>query len=232
MSDRYIEVVGEGRFEERPSRFVAAITVQVRAGKGAAALDELDEFWRAVVSTLRQAGLTDDEIVEGGTSYFHPWYSKKKSERFGVRKVILKVRDFGRMNAALAELEPLQSGERKSIAVNMRQPDFDAGVEEKAAAFESAFAEAHSKAARLAQLAGVELGPVIHIEEGRSGRRGSGFSGDEDWGGDSDRFGPSTGVVMLGAPGSADDESEFNLQTATRSVFVKCRVRFEIGERS
>lgn len=231
-NDRYIEVVGEGRFDEHVASFIASITVQVRSAKDDTSLDEVDEMWRAVVSTLRQAGITDEEIVEGGTSYFHPWYWKKKPGQRAVRKVLLKVRDFSRMNSALAEIEPLQAGERKSITVNMRQPEFDASVEEKSAAFDSAFAEARSKATRLAQLAGVELGPVVHIEEGRSARRASGFLGDEDWGGDSDRFGLTTGGVVMAASGGLDDQSEFNLQTATRSVFVRCRVRFEIAERT
>ena len=231
QSDRYIEVVGEGQFVEHPVRFVAEITIQVRAAKHDTALNELGELCRAVVLSLRDSGIDDDEIVEGGTNFLQPWYLKKKSGQVGTRKVILKVDDFGRMNRALEKLEPFQKSGRTSISIEMRQPEFDASADEKAAAFKSAFAEAHAKATRLAQEAGVDLDEVIQIEEGRSARRASGFSGDEDWWGDSDRFGPAAGVAMDAAASADEFGSEVGTHSPTRSIFVKCRVRFAIAGR-
>ena len=234
--ERYIDVIGEGQFRETVSRFVADVVLQVRAAKDETAFVEIGELSREAISILRGSGITDDEIVEGGSDFQQPWYRKKQIGQAVQRTVILKVADFGRLNRALEKLEPLQSRnkERKTISIAMRQPVFDSEIRAKCAALASAFCDAQEKANELAVKAGGKLGKLLQVEEGGLAKRNSGFSGDSDWWGDSSRFGPAFGgaVVMAAGGGSgmseSNAESAFDPQTPTRDIFVKCRVRFEL----
>jgi uncharacterized protein YggE len=226
--DRYIEVIGEGQFEEMASRFIAAVVLEVRASKDETALAEVSELFREAIVALNDTGITEEEIVEGGTDFYRPWYWKRSVGQNAARRILLKVKDFARLNRALEKLEPLQSRnkERKTVTVDMRQPEFDASSEAKAAALAMAFQDARDKAQRLAATMSGRLGRVIHAEEGGWAKRSSGFSGDEDWGGDSSRFAMGGGFVLAAAGAAAESEPE--LQKPTRMIFVKCRVRFEL----
>ena len=228
--DRYIEVIGEGQFIETASRFIAEMTLEVRAAKDETALKEVAELCDEALAIIRGAGITEDEIVEGGTDFRRPWYWKRKVGQNAARKVILKVSDFGKLNRALEELESLQSRnkERKTISIEMRQPEFEDSTEGKAAALSHAYADAATKASRLAAKMGCDLGQPIQFEEGGWSKRNSGFSGDEDWWGDNSRFGAGSGVVMVAGASAATDGPEPELQRPTRTIFVKCRIRFAI----
>jgi uncharacterized protein YggE len=230
--DRYIEVIGEGEFLETAARFVAQVTLEVRAAKDETALQEVADLWVEALVRLRESGINDDEIVEGGTDYHRPWYWKKKVGQTATRKIILKVTDFGRLSRALADLEPLQSRhkERKTIAIDMRPPEFATSSDAKSLALAAAFDDAKIKASRLAASMDCHLGQPIHIEEGGWSKRNSGFSGDYDWGGDDDRFGHSPVMMMGGGSTFEDSEPMPELQRPTRTIFVKCRVRFAIAD--
>ncbi|MBS0209465.1 MAG: SIMPL domain-containing protein [Planctomycetes bacterium] len=231
---RYIEVIGEGKFVEAASKFVAALNLEVRAAKDETAFRELSELAGEVLAALRDAKITDEEIVEGGTDLHQPWYWKKKVGQTASRRIILKVADFSRLNRALEQLEPIQSRnkERKTIAVDMRQPEFESTDDSDALVLANAFADAKQKAERLAAAMGCELGKPISVEEGGQTKRNSGFSGDEDWGGDSSRFG--YGAIMMAGPAAGagaafEPTEERELQRPTRTIYVKCRVKFAIG---
>lgn len=229
--DRYIEVIGEGSFIETAARFIAEVTLEVRAAKDETALRDVAELWCEALSILREAGITDEEITEGGTAFQRPWYWKKQVGQTAVRKLILKVSDFGKLNRALEALEPLQSRnkERKTISVDMRQPEFVDSANAKATALADAFADAKAKALRLVSSMECRLGSPLQVEEGAYARRNSGFSGDEDWGGDASRFAIEGGIV-LAAAGAAESEPEPELQRPNRTIFVQCRVRFAIDD--
>jgi uncharacterized protein YggE len=229
--DRYVEVIGEGQFIETASLFIAEVTLEVRAGKDETALREVADLCAECLAILREAGIADDEIVEGGTDVRRPWYWKKQVGQNAARKVIIKVPDFGRLNRALEQLEPLQSRnkERRTISVTMRQPEFEDSADRKATAVAQAFDEAKAKALRLVAAMNCRLGRPLHVEEGGWARRNSGFSGDEDWGGDYSRFAMGGGIMMAAAGGPAS-EPERDLLRPTRTIFVKCRVRFAIED--
>jgi uncharacterized protein YggE len=227
--ERYIEVVGEGKFLETASHFISQITLEVRAAKDETALHEVAELRTEAIEVLRKAGISDEEFVEGGADFHRPWYWKKQVGQSAARKIILKVTDYGRLTHALELLEPLQSRnkERRTVSILMRQPEFADSVDSKATALAEAFEDAKQKALRVAAAMNCKLGQVIHLEEGGSAKRNSGFIGDEDWYGDSSRFGAAGGgAVMLAAGAAAESEPE--LQRPTRSIFVKCRVRFQV----
>lgn len=232
--DRYIEVVGEGEFVETAARFVAEVVLEVRAAKDETAVRELAELWSAALTALREAGIRDDEMIEGGTDVHRPWYWKKKVGQNVTRKIRLKVGDFSRLNAGLDRLEPLQARhmDRKTISIDMRQPEFEDLNDAQSRVLARAYENAKTKATRLAGAMGCTLGEPIHVEEGGWVKRNSGFSGDEDWGGDSSRFAWGGGIVLGGAAaagGAAADAPEQELQRPSRTIFVKCRVRFGLG---
>lgn len=228
-AQRYIEVSGEGCFTETASRFVAEVSVEVRAAKKETVLEEVREFWDSAIALLRKNGIADSEIVEGGIDYFRPWYWRNKPGQTGTRKIILKVSDFDRLNSALEALEPLRAGERRSLTVDLKQPEFESTTDSKSNALSAAFDDAKAKAEALVQKMGAVLGDVLRVEEGRTARRRSGFSGDDDWYGDGDRFGGYGGAVVLAAgAGAGDEDDEFTPANPTRDIWVKCRVRFSI----
>ncbi len=227
--DRYIEVIGEGQFIETAKRFIANVTLEVRAAKDETAFREVAELCAEAIKLLRETGLKEEEIVEGGTDVYRPWYWKKQVGQNAARKIILKVADFGRLNRALEQLEPLQlrNKERRTISVDMRQPEFEDSGEGNSTALAQAFADAKSKASHLVTAMQCKLGQPLHVEEGGSAKRNSGFSGDEDWGGDSSRFGMAGGyAVAAAAAGPGEPAPE--LQRPTRTIYVKCRVRFAL----
>jgi uncharacterized protein YggE len=229
--ERYIEVTGEGQMLESASRFIAEITLEVRAVKDETALRETSELLSEAIAILREAGIDDQEIVEGGTDFYRPWYWKKQVGQTAARKIMLKVTDFNRLNAALAKLEPLQSRhkERKTISIDMRQPEFADSGEAKAAALTQAFQDAQTKATQLANAMHCRLGKPIYVEEGSWAKRNSGFSGDSDWGGDDARFAWGGGMLMAAGAGALA-EAEPELQRPTRTIFIKCRVRFGLED--
>jgi uncharacterized protein YggE len=226
--DRYIEVTGEGQFQESAARFIAELTLEVRADKEETAMSEVDELCGEALAMLRRHGIAEDEIVEGGGNLWRPWYWKKQAGQKAMRRVILKAADFGRLNRALEQLEPLQSRnrERKTIGIEMQQPEFEESPDAKSNALAQAFQEARTKAQRLAVEMNCTLGEPLHDEEGGMVKRNSGFSGDEDWSGDSSRFGYGGAVVMMAAGAAAEPPPE--LQRPARTIFVRCRVRFAI----
>ena len=231
--ERYIEVIGEGEFLESAVRFVADVVLEVRASKDETAVRELAEFWAAAFESLREGGIRDDEMIEGGTDVYRPWYWKKKVGQNVTRKIRLTVGDFSRLNSALDRLEPLQSRhmDRKTISVDMRQPEFEDSNDSRSLVLARAYEDARAKAVRLATAMNCLLGEPIHVEEGGWTKRSSGFSGDEDWGGDSSRFAWG-GIVMAAAGGAAapaDHTPEQELQRPSRTIFVKCRVRFSLS---
>lgn len=228
--DRYIEVIGEGRFEETAARFLAEVTLEVRAAKEETALREVGELREEALAVLRSTGLDDTEFVEGGLDVHRPWHWKKQVGQTATRKLLLKVEDFGRLSHALERLEPLQSRDRdrKTVSVQMRQPEFADETNGKATALTEAFTEARVKASRLAAAMNGRLGEVLSVEEGKQAKRNSGFAGDEDWNGDDSRFAMSGGVMLAAA--GADSEPEPTLQRPTRTIYVTCRVRFALEE--
>jgi uncharacterized protein YggE len=232
--DRYLEVVGEGKFTETASRFVAEVNLGVHAVKQESALSEIAALHRETVQLLRGAGLTDDEIVDGGagfvTSFDRPWTWKKKHERDAKQRLIIKVKQLDRLYAALGVLENLQSRVARSqtVYVELRQPEFEAPSEMRAVAHSSAFLDAQEKAQQLAARTNGKLGKVLFVEEAGRAKRNSGFSGDEDWFGDSSRFeGRGLHAFSIDALEAVPRPSE-QLAMPTRTIFVQCRVRFEL----
>lgn len=224
--DRYVEVVGEGQYVETAVRFIADVTLEVRAARDETAQRGVGELWDEALTLLRDAGILDDEIVDGGGELQRPWYAKRQAGQIAVRKIVLRVADSDRLTHALELLEPLQVGHegRRTISVAMCQPEFADEGDGRAMALAIAFRDAQTKASRLVEAMNGRLGQPIQVTEVGMSRRNSGCLGDPDWSGDASRFDASHGVVLMAGESASQPEPA----TPTRTVFVKCRVRFAL----
>jgi len=211
--DRYVEVTGEARAQETATEYYARLEVEVRAapkgGAGATARD----LRNTVVRTLREAGLRDDELVEGGEGMSRSWWWRKKHDREASHTIHVKCVDYVRMVRALAALEPLAGDKRTNIDVHMPPPKFEGTPEARVRARVEALRDARAKAEVLAAEAGVKIMGVLRIEEldGRSRR------------GDYDSHG-----VLYSRVAEADFEHD-ELSAPTREVTYTYRMFFAIA---
>ncbi len=159
--ERYIEVTGESQYTESAARFVAEIVLEVRAAKDETAYRDIAILRDEAVVLLKEAGLGDDEIYEGGQDMRRPWYWKKQVGQNAARKIILNVEDFGRLSRALDSLEVLHK-ERRAVTIVMRQPEFEPFDGVRTAALAEAFEDARVKAVRLSEAMGCALGRGLH----------------------------------------------------------------------
>jgi len=208
--DSYIEVTGTARSQETAREFYAHIEVEVRAAPKAGAGSTATELRNTVVRALRDAGMRDDEMVEGGESIATYWW-RKKGEREASRTIVLKCQDYVRMVRAIASLEPLSTDKRTNIDVRMRSPKFEGTDESKAQARAAALRDARAKADALAAEAAVRITSVLRIEE---------LDGHEQRASRSEH-----GVVYSMAEDSFEHEE---LSAATREVEYAFRMRFAI----
>ena len=211
--DSYIEVSGTARAQETAREYYAHIEVEVRAAPKGGAGSTANELRNTVVRALREAGMRDDELVEGGERMSRSWW-RRKDEREASHTIVLKCEDYVRMVRAIAALEPLSTDKRTNIDVRMPSPKFEGTDESKAQARAAALRDARTKADALAAEAGVRITSVLRIEEldGHTPRGGY------------DHL-DSGMVFSAAAPDSFEHEE---LTAATREVAYAFRMRFGI----
>ena len=226
--ERHIDVIGEGNFTEMATRFVAEVVVEVKGSAKCTVISEVTDFQNEALNVIRESGIAEDEISEGGLLSYQPWYWIRKPGQSARRKIILKVAEFPRLNTSLEALEPLRGDKRRIISVNLKQPEFDSTTSSRANALVAAFQDAREKAENLAKTLGRKLGNVLHVVEGRPSHRRSGFTGDEDWYGDEERFRRAGSSELYASIDCAVEDPGYNPANPTRDIWVKCRVRFEL----
>jgi len=215
--DDYIEVTGESTLRETMAEAGAEIALAVRASRPEVALREAEQLRADCVRQLREAGLRDDELQDGGFQVWQPWYQRKKVGEEASMKILVRCDELSRLQQALSRLEPLFENQRYTIDVRMRRPRFAASDDQRDQAQRDAIASARAQAALLADAAGVRLARVVQVEQLQGLTSGSGAYGDPDWG---------HVAVRAGAGGGA---AEAPLDPATREARVRYRVRFAIA---
>lgn len=220
--DSYIEVIGSADLVETVVEYGLELNLQVRATKIETALAEVGELRAQCIQQLRAGGLRSDELKEGGTELWRPWYLKKKVGQEASQKILIASDDIHRIFTAMAALESLFDHARYSLTVSMRRPKFDAGAERVQDTRRQAVSAAREKAAALAEQAGVRLGGVLQIEELERSVSRSGVYGDEDWRG-------GLYIASAGAVSEGESEPAESLDGATRVSTLRFRVRYAIG---
>ncbi|SEM00051.1 Protein of unknown function [Variovorax sp. YR750] len=218
--ETYIQVAGLGDLTETIVEQRAALTITVKASKTEVALAEATKLRNDAIRTLKEAGLTPDEITEGGRDAWQPWYLKRSVGQEVAHRVLIACKETRRLYQALDALEPLFTNSRYTMGVDMQQPRFEAQDGAEAEARMAAIRHARSKALILAKEAGVTLGAVAQVEELGSQADNSGAYGDRNWG-------YAGGAVALASAGPGDDFEE--LAGAKRTRTLRYRVRFLIG---
>jgi uncharacterized protein YggE len=216
--NRFIEVVGVGTLVERVGEYRADVTVQVRAAQVETAIKEVAELRVQCIRQLRSAGLAENELQEGGSEVWRPWFWKKKPGQEASQKLLVSCSDVQRLMGALGSLEPLFENQRFSLSVAMRRPHFVAEQSARRDAERAAFADASAKAGNAASIHGLRIAEVLEIEELDAKTSRSGAYGDQDWMG----F-----AAAAGGAGTLDEPGE-TLDAATRTSSTRFRVRFSV----
>jgi uncharacterized protein YggE len=169
---------------------------------------------------LKENGLADEELSEGGSEVWRAWFWKRKPGQEVSSKILVACADQARLLKALAALEPLFAGARETLSVSMRQPKFETSSEERHAAMSNAIADARRSAETIARASALKITGVSQVEEIGDHKGRSGVYGDEDW-----RWAAAGGAATMGA-----EEAPQSLEAATRRVMVRYRVRFSVEQ--
>lgn len=218
--ETFIQVAGLGDLIERVTEQRATLTITVKASKTEVALAEATSLRNDTIRTLKEAGLTSDEITEGGRDAWQPWYLKRSVGQEVAHRVLIACKETRRLYQALDALEPLFTNSRYTMGVDMQQPRFEAQEGAEAEARMAAIRHARGKALILAKEAGVTLGAVAQVEELGSQADNSGAYGDHTW--------AYAGGAAASASGSPESDFE-ELAGAMRTRTLRYRVRFLIG---
>lgn len=215
----YVEVVGTADYPEEIEKYIAELRIAARAAAGEVAMSDVSGLRAQVIQRLTESGLQSEELIEGGTLAWSPWFWKKRVGQEAVHKIIVKCDQLARMMKALESLESLFSNQRHTLSVEMQSPEFkrDGGAIE--AARKEALRSARRKAESIAAEVGVSLGMAIQIEELSGQTRRSGMFGDESWRGD---------LVAVAAAPAAGGASYPELSRANRETTLRFRVRYSI----
>ena len=120
--ETYIQVAGQGDLIETVVEQRATLTITVKASKTEVALAEATSLRNDAIRTLRESGLTHDEISEGGRDAWQPWYMKRSVGQEVAHRVLIACRDVRRLYRALDALEPLFTNARYTMSVEMQPP--------------------------------------------------------------------------------------------------------------
>ena len=216
--DPFIEVVGQGTLTEKVAEYRMDLSVTVRAAQGDVALKEATELRSRCIRTLKESGIKDSELTEGGGQVWRPWFWKKKPGKEASHKILIACPDWDRLFKALGALEPLFDNQRSSLSVSMRQPKFEAMSSERTIAMSSAITDAKSSAEIIAHEAALRITGVIQVEELDQRKGRSGAYGDESW---------HDAYAIAGAAAVSEEAPE-SIDAAVRQIVLRYRVRFSV----
>lgn len=173
----YVQVSGHGELQVAPDMAFLSISIEHTDASADSARAEVEARTAKVLQAARESGIADKDIEAPSVSVVPEYDCSSSSFSSGPctrkltgqrvsRSVTLTIRDLARYGELVEAL--FKAGVTDLGDLQMDRSDRRA-LEQKARAL--AVADAHDKAAGLAQSAGVTLGPVYSISE-----QGSGFS--------------------------------------------------------
>ena len=180
--EQFIDVEGVGEVVEAVVEYSAEITLTVRAAHVDTAIAEVTELRAQCIRVLRESGLTDRQLTEGGAQVWRSWFWKaKKSEQDASQKLLVKCNDLPRLMGSLGSLEALFANQRYTLSVAMGQPRFETDEAAVRLAERAAIAQATKKAQNLAESCNLRLNGALEVEEIGSRVSRSGAYGDHEW---------------------------------------------------
>jgi uncharacterized protein YggE len=166
-----ISVVGEGEVNATPDMAVLTLGVVTEDETARGALVANTEAMSEIAVALRQAGIESRDLQTSGFA-IEPKFTQPRRDRGGeaeapeiagyyVRNTLtVRIRNIGEAGALLDQAVTLGSNYVSGLSFTVADPK-----PLQAEARRAAVADARTKAALLAEAAGVALGPVLKIEE-------------------------------------------------------------------
>ena len=225
MNTEFIEVIGEGKYQEKIENYVLELKIEARAADEEKAMKAVFSLRDEAVKKLKHAGLSSDNIIDGGHELWKPWYSRKKSGRYTYYKLILEVADENLLSKSVEHVTVLfQDHQRYSLTYDMKQPKYENPTDLEKQAIKDAFNNAMLKANAIADSSNLAIGKLLQATELSKSKRNAGAYGDEDWMGDASRFG---GAMATGGMVEEDDTA---MKKAERTIWVRYKFRFETSQ--
>ncbi|MEP4037495.1 SIMPL domain-containing protein [Pseudophaeobacter sp.] len=173
MTDRQIQVSGEGRVEVAPDLAVITLGVSKEAKEAGEAMALVSEGMTAVVQELRAVGIAAKDLQTQQISLHPVWSNGGSYSSSGQRRITgfsasntlnLRVRDLDQLGEVLDRV--LRAGANQFQGLRFDVADHAALQDQMRT---SAIADARHNAEILAQAAGVTLGPVRSITDQHQG---------------------------------------------------------------
>ncbi len=165
---RTIRVTGEGLVTAQPDVAVVSIGVEAFAPSASAATADATRRMRAALDALSKEGIPPRDIRTSryDVAVERSWHDGKPGPVSGYRvsnSAEVRVRDLARLGAILEAVTNAGSN-----VIGALQLDREDRSPEQLRALALAYASARAKGDALAKAAGVELGPVVSVQEGSS----------------------------------------------------------------
>lgn len=218
----FVEVVGEGQFTEEIEKYVVHLDLEVRTSGDTPVMGALERFRGRSIDRLYGTGLQEGELIDGGLDLWH-WQVRKNHKKEASHKIIIMSPDLSRIAAAIRTIEELITSKEENVSVRMKQPIYRSDPDANLVSGQRAVRQAREKAEAICRVEGLLLGSILRVEELEPAKRGSGSYGDYDCGDES--------RLLHAIFGSISDEKEDPaLRAAHRTIWTRCRVRFEVRE--
>lgn len=215
-SDRYVEVLGEGAYDESVQRLGVSIRISAETHRTESAMSEIARLRDLCIERLKAAGVSADDIREAGAGVEQqPWRGKKRS---ATQVIHVSTGDMAVITKAIYSVEPLVKDKRYTFNTTMHLPQFEALPGAVEAAQRRAMADARRQASVLAEEAGLILGGVLQVQQlPRTVRQQHGY---QPYGSDSIGEMCAFDAEASAPPGAS------GIDTPQRAVRVRYRVRF------
>ena len=168
--NRYIEVLSSASVGRAVESYRAKIELTVTTLKKKACLDESLALRDQIIAALKDAGLGEEDIEEGGGRVAQSSWSSSKTV---VHELLVSHAEMSVLVQAMANVERVFaaieqswfSGVKKDFTFSVPSPEFANDLQAAEAALKKAVANAKSKATVMAKEAGLTLGGVLSIIE-------------------------------------------------------------------
>lgn len=170
QTQRRITVQGQGKVAATPDMVTISVGVEHSAASAGQAMVKTSEDLARLIALLKQAGIEARDIRTGNL-HLSPIYPKKKAYNSAPPKpagyraggtLNVRVREIDRAGALLDKLIAAGVNRVGGLAFSIGEPE-----PLKNEARRAAVADAKARAALYATAAGVELGKILTIDEGR-----------------------------------------------------------------
>ena len=178
---RYIEVLTNARVERRIEAYETMLELTVSCGKRSSCVDESLALREEVLAAIKEAGLSDDDIREGGGGVEQNRWSSSKSI---VHRIVVQNPSMDVLISAMAAVERLFAAKpqpffarvKKNFSFPSPSPVYAPAVSAEDA-MRDAVRKSRSTAEVLARESGVRLGGMLFIREFTANRAPDGRQG-------------------------------------------------------